>query len=613
MTRSRLSSWASGGLVVIAVALCWSILASWPLALDPVGQVVGEKMPRGMAFGMWLMRAPLSAWWQADLEHLAAPSGGALVPVGLPQWGIARLLLPLTGPVLAANLSILFHLAIGVVGVARLATVWAGARWWGGGLTPLAVGLSAGGATSVLAAVSAGQVENLGLVYLALAGEGAIRVLRGRLWGGALLLVMGLTLTFLSSPYLLMGTLLAAPVLAGAAMRRHAVPVVTAAVLVVLVSVPFVHRYGGARAGEADRLACPAVVERSPGAERRLPVAEALAALHGPPPVGADLLVADPVRMFAPGRSDAGGHHAPMDYLGWVVLTAAVGGAWLDRRSRWLLLACLPPLVLALGPYLQLRGWALTTADGALIPLPLGLASGLPLVGPVLETIQVPVRLLFGVSLLLALAGLPAWSRLERWARRRGPAIRLGIGVLALAPAAEPLLMGAAAPPMPAWPVPQTAAWRALALQGDHRALVETPVLGWGPRSGAPGHASQVPAAPPLSWINHLTFGHVVHGRPMAIAMCVEQGFHSPEVEASAMQAAVAAILAGQADPPSLGEAAQELGALGFGWYVIHTRTGLLAPPAEARLLAAARADLELVAEGEDGSYLFRLPTPAGP
>lgn len=604
-----MSSWrpSLSVLLVVAGALALALAATWPLPRYLGQAVAGEKIGFAFTLNTWAAELPPWQLFDAQVDWLNYPDGGEIVLVAMPQIVLAGLFSLVLGPTAAQNLSYLAHLAFGVVASAALVLQLRPERGPAALAAAFAVGAGTGLSCGMLSVLGNGQPENLGLGYLALAATGAVALVRdGRSWGAAVL-AAGTGLAFVSSPYLLMGPLLGAPILLLAFRGAPAKRLAGASLIVGLVCLPLVGHYQATTAGAGDSLLCPATLDAQPGADRRLPLAQLGQALAQPPAKGTEILVADPARLLTPGRRPVGQDHLPADYLGWIPLIAAVASCRRSRGSRWLLLAALPALVLALGPALVVNGWWLTIASGATLRLPLAWLAGLPVVGGLLSSVQVPVRLLFGATLYVALAGAPAWSALGK----RVLALPGGSGLLvllALSPALEQLTIGPAAPPQPLLSTRPGDAHLLLAQQPDHRALLETPPIGWDRQRPSFVASKGAPPPPPVAVQRRLVAGHVTHGRPVPMSGCFERNLLHPAVGESSFQQAVVEILIGTPQRADLGLAAAPLVAQGFGWYVLHTGTGLVLPDAEARLLTAALEDLELVGQGDDGSYLFRLP-----
>lgn len=594
------------------LALCSSVLAllaCWPLPLHLDDALVGEKMVMPWAIAVWLTDLPLHHWLAPAVDWLDFPEGNRAVLVGLPQVLVSMPLRPLVGHTAAMNLSLLLHIAAGVHLSAALVHRLLPQAAPGPRLAAaLAGGSSIGLSCLVLSVLGNGQPENLGIAYVAMAGLGAVAVVRDRRGSGLLAVAVGVLLAFFSSPYLLMGPLIGAALLllplwwSGPGRR---LPLVAVAAVVLAVSLPAGLHFRTTTAQVAQSALCPAELDPNPPDWRTAALPQGLVtALRGTPERGRELLAADPAALARPGRRPAGDDHLPVDYLGLLPLLAGLAGGWRSKRSRWLLGASGLTLLLALGPTLLFNGWALTTPSGARLRLPLDLLQSLPGAGAILATIQVPARLLVGTTLFLGLAGAPAWLALATRLQRLGPGTLLLLG---LAPAAEQLLVGPAAPPMPIVPVQPRDAWVALGDFDDQRALLETPPIGWDLHRRSMLRDDGLQGAPPIAFQRTLTIGWALHRRPMPVGSCPGRRLFNRAVQGSRFQEAVTTALEG-GEGEDLGQAAAEMVSLGFGWYVIHTGTGLARPEAEARLVQAARQQLELVHQGQDGTWLFRLP-----
>ncbi len=593
-------------------ALTLAAWACWPLPLHPAATTLGEKGVNAWAILAWLLDAPPGEWWAGTMSWLNPQVAVQTVPVALPQALLARLFAQAASTGVAISASLFLHVAAGIFGWTLVARRLLPAD---GGAAALAASLASGGAAGLscveLSAIGNGQPENLGLGWLALVAGGGILLAAGRTVAGVGTVVLGAIGAWLSSPYLLMGPLIGAPIALVPTLRRHGRAVAIAATLLTMVSIPMVGHFQGTADSGTDRGLCPASLDRDPAPQRRAALpGDVGVLLRGTPPTGRELLVADPAALLRPGRRPSGDDHLPLDYLGWLPVGAALLSARRDRRSRWLLSAAALPLVLAFGPVLFFNGWALTTPGGSLLPGPLALLQALPVVGGLFATVQVPGRLLFGTSIFLALAGAPAWLRLARHLRAT-PRAPLLLALLAVAPAAEQLLVGPSAPPMPASSILPAEAHRALAAFDDDRGLLEVPPLGWDPDRPAMIDADGVIVSPPVRFQRGLHRGWPVHRHTLATEPCPDGHVLIPDVDDSAFARSVTDLLAGDRPSASLDATAPSVTALGYGWLIVHTGSGLIRPDAEQRLLSAARRELTLVAEGEDGSYLFRLPEPS--
>lgn len=568
-------------------SLALTALCTWPQVLTPDVVGIGSKSAGNLFTSVGQVLLPLAEWGAPHLPLLNYPDGIEPVVAGYPQLALARLLTTVARPVAAMNLSILLHAALGGYCAFRLALRVLGERSPG---PALAAALLFQASAPVLAPLASGQEANVGFAYVCLAAEGAwLAIARGRPLG-LLLLALGTALSFWSTPYLVMAGLVGAVPTAIVALRRRPGPAAVAAlVTLAVVGLGYAWYLPTAAGGERADL-CPAQVERSIAPERAVaPAATLSAVLGGPPPLGPVEHVADPVRMILPARSVPG---RPVDggWLGLGVLGLALLAAW--RRvagSGLLIVSAVLPVVLAMGPYLVLGGWV-PVVDGAPLALPLHLLQQLPGVGPVFHKVQVPVRLLAGAALPLCIAaGLGL--------RTLGPRAAAALTVLVLA---ESLLLGTARLPWSQKDLSPSEAWVALAEQPDDRAVVETPPVGWVPRT------QDEPF--PFEYLRWSTFGTVRHGHPAPAGACGVQQPYNDSAWDSSLRRTLEALALGEVPPGALADAGRELRARGYGWWVLQTGTGHLDPAAEARMLDAARAELLLVHQGADGSWLFRLP-----
>lgn len=570
----------------LAVYAAFFVLAAaltWPAVAELDRSVPGEKFMVTYYIYRWVLDAPFSEWLTPTFSGFNHPEGGSVVIVGLPQFFVAWLAAPLVGADRALNLSLVGHLALGGYGGWRLYRAVTGGEGVGAWVTGVVWGFS----NHAVAAFANGQSENLGFGWLAFAFEAAWAAGRGGGVRAAVATVLGVAVCFLSSPYLVMAFLLVAAPLAlrGLLGAHRRVVAGTAAGVLAVTGLFFLH-FQRTLPGQADRLFCPFALEETPepGAVTDL---RALGRVLQRPDLFTQTLVVDPAWAVVPHRTwGTKAHEIPANYVG--LLTLALGAWGLARAPgrRWWLLAAGPALVLGLGPNLQVNGWVLAW-DGAPLRLPLYALRHTPVVEAVIGTVNAPHRLLVAVYAPLAvLAGLGA-ARLGRagWA---------ALGLLVV----EGFTLSPSAPPQPLFPIPAVDVYAELAARDDGRALLDTPPVGY---SAGP------PLRPPVTFGRMLMGAAWQHGRPIPYAPCAP-ALLNERVADSAFGRIVADVLVGRGDGRGLAEAARALSAQGYGWYVVHTGTGLVDAAADARLLAAARAELEEVARGDDGSVLFRLP-----
>ncbi|MCB9760566.1 MAG: hypothetical protein H6739_12060 [Alphaproteobacteria bacterium] len=591
------------GLYVAAV-----LALTWPLVTQLGTHGAGEKFLNAYYIGRFLVETPVTTWLAPDFWQLNYPEGGTAILVALPQFFVAKVLAVALPADLAINLALLLHQAFGGYAAFRLSRrVWGG-DWTLRGLAPhLAAGAVYGLCAHALAVFANGQPENCGLGYAPLALEGAWVLIHGRRWWGLPLLLGGTVLSFTSTPYIVMATLLAAWPLGLWALgwERSARSWAGALGVVACVGVLFLH-YSGTVSGVEGRLLCPAELPDTVNPARVFNLGEdPLSALLTYPPIDHDVMVIDPALVLRPGRVQPGSFGYYGGYLGWfAVLTAALGLARMTPWARRMaLLSAAGPLVLGLGPYLVLNGWK-PHWHGGVLRLPLWFLQELPGLGAVFHTIQFPERLIPGTALVLALAS----ARGCAWILERRPLPGLAIALVAL-PILEQLTLSPPGPPLPTWPYAANEAYQALGAIDDDLALVDTPPLGWDAREPVMADDQGAPIPPPINYARRLIRGAWTHQRPTPYGGCMEgDRFFHPSAQDSRFAEEVGRVLLGHGPGDGLGPAARELRAAGYGWYVVHTGSGLLTAEQERRLLNAARRQLELVHAGEDGTWLFKLP-----
>ncbi len=578
---------ASGAAVHLLVFLLFTaltIVGTWPMATELGTALPGEKM-----LGTWylfrsLSTMPLTQWLSPTLSHLNYPDGGTVIVVAQPQFLLAWLLTPLLGSARALNVSLLLHIAFGGYAGWRLSR-----RVWGatslGPWAHLSAGLVLGISSFALGVYANGQVENLGVGYVALAAEGLVAVARG---GRARIITgvgVAVLLAFLSSPYLMMGFLLAAAPLALARAARRWQVAAAGAIILLLVALLSAHFSRTLPTGGA-RLFCPSVLSEDP--DRRVEIdVHHLAAAAQDAGLASETAVFDLVwAVHPPVLAREKAHERLVGYLGWSAVGLAICGLWAAGPARgWLLLAIAAPLVLAMGPNLTLNGWALTSG-GSVLRLPLYWLGRLPWVGHVFGTINVPVRLVIGVLLPWSLAvgrGVGAFPR-------AAPAL---FAVLVL----DQMVLGPAHPPQNLWPIRTFGVYGDLAEHADDGGVLDTPPV---------GISTRPPSRPPNSFTRGLLADAWRHHHPTPYTGCYPP-LYNQRVLDSRFPAAVQAVGQGTRGAEALVETVPDARALGFSWWVIHMGTGVQSADADARILAAARAAFREVAAEPDGTHLFAI------
>ncbi len=569
----------------LLLAFVLAAAATWPVILDLDGLLVGEKITSATYIVQNALRHPPWTWLDVPFPGANFPDGGRGVLVALPQIAVTAALGGLLGPYAALNLSLLLHLALGVWAGARLAALaWRPCPW----PAAVAAGVTIGLGGFALGTWAVGQPENVGVGYVVLAVEQAWRWLRdGRkpAFVGALALS---ALAFLSSPYLMMGPLLAAPVPLVVAARRHGLARVAAlgVALVVVVGVLAVPYRTTLDAREEGSFLCPASFDASVPDDGWHDVVNApIAHVRTEAPLTAHtetdllaLLLPYGTTVSAKGAERLGYLGIPLLYLLFVFARAA------PRTAALLLVSAAAPLVLSLGEVARFNGWALSVG-GMPLRLPLGVLRELPLVGGVLDTVQVPARLALGAAIPLGLAAAGMVARL-------GPRPAVAVAALLVV---EVLAFGPAHPPAKAPPLLQTDAHRWLATQPDDMGVLDAPPLGF----------QTVPFAPPVSLARRLLQTAFEHGHPVPYSGC-----HPPLLNARVLDSRFVTVLHGIATgtpSPDLGASTTELVTLGYGWITWLPDALDADPRAEQRVADALAATLPLAYHGDDGTRVYRL------
>ena len=105
-------------LMVIAVLIV--LIATWPTLIGLANAVPGEKFTA--TYGIYrsaLLRPPWE-WLNLNFDNANFPTGGSGLVLAIPQFLVAALFAPLVGETAALNLSLLLHLAGGVVAAGAL-------------------------------------------------------------------------------------------------------------------------------------------------------------------------------------------------------------------------------------------------------------------------------------------------------------------------------------------------------------------------------------------------------------------------------------------------------------------------------------------------------------
>lgn len=572
----------------VALAVLLVLITTWPI-LTRIGHAVpGEKFTS--AYGVYrnaLLHPPWT-WLDIPFELANFPEGGRGVLVAIPQFLLAGGLAPLLGETAAINVSLLIHLVAGVLAAGALARRVAPEA---GEVAAAFAGVVLGVGSFALGTWATGQPENVGVVYVLLAVERGLAWLGGGRRGAALTCLGTVGLAFLSSPYLVMGPLLAAPIVAFIAWDRYGarrVAALLAGVALVTVTVASPYRRAlGAR--EEGQVLCPASLSREVPERSGFDLSRSdWAELLTPPPFP-DPNVADPVTLLLPVNLSGVKQEVSIVYLGIVPLMLAawalVRAPW---RVAWLWSAAMLPLVLSLGPRLRLGGWVLLDG-GEDLWLPLAWLQDVPGLGSIFQTIQMPARLALGVALPLGMAAVIGLGLLPR---------RLAVGIVGLA-LAEGLLVAPARPPAALFPVVPPDAYLWLAGQPDHDAVLDAPPLGF---------TRSPPFPAPITWTRSLFGRAAFHHHPVPYTGCFPPLFNA-RILASDLTAALERVVAGEVEVP-LGPGGAALRSLGVGWIVWHPHAGVAPEEVEARVETALTAAFPRVFQGDDGSAVYRLPDP---
>lgn len=561
------------------VSLGLVLIATWPILRHLDDAVPGEKFTSAYAIYRNALHHPPWTWFAVPFDQANFPDGGTGVMVALPQILVAWALSPAVGPTVAINLSLLLHLYAGLLAGAALARRLvddSAAALYGAvgfGLSAFAVGVWA-----------TGQPENVGVAYVLaaiLAGWSWLDDGRPRWLAAA---AVSTALAFFSSPYLVMGPLLAAPGVGWLGARRagwrRAIPL-AAAVLVTAATCALPYRRA-LDSRETAQVLCPAALSLAAPADSSVELAalDLDHVVHAP--ASPDPNVADPVSLLTPLSPSGAKPEISIVYLGLVTLGLAAFACLRERRVwAWVATTALPLLV-AIGPRLRLGGWAVLHG-GRPVWLPL---AWLRIVPP-FSTIQAPSRVVLGAS--LPLVGVAIWALGHLGPRGRWAA--------ALAVTAEALLLAPAHPPVALTDlrVPDAYVW--LAAHADGLAVVDTPPLG----------LTESPPFPPPVTYTRLLFGRsVFHGHPVPYTGCYPPLFN-PRILDSTLAKALVRVAKGE-PVPSLRAEAHALAAMNVGWIVWHGDSGVASPEVTARLRDALDRSLPVAFAGDARVYALGEP-----
>jgi hypothetical protein len=408
LSPQRLVAPVGVGLLATFVA----VALSWPMVLDPTTQAIGGGLGdlNGLAWTLWRVATSLPAI-PVDHPDVLFPAGATLAPVAVPQ---AVLLAPITllaGPIAAANLLQVLHIAL----AASLASAWAqsqNAGRWGVVVAGLAFGLT----PALTASVHNGNPDVTPLFWLPLVGLLAPRV-RGS-WAAAVGLGVATGLAAGWNPYVGVMAGLVALALVGwpndrAEGRRLAVAFGLAAVGLAAWGAWYAGALGGAETMVLKRASTPI----APGA----------ASLRG---------------FFDPSAHGGGadGWTVHRWYPGLSVWALAAAGLWRRGRQAWGLSALVAiGGLLALGPVLQWDGAPVDVA-GVQLALPGMLWTAVPGLDGLRLVWRYAALAAVGLAILAA-HGLDALPR---------PWLRVGAVVVV---AADLLLLGGAASDLRAGPI----------------------------------------------------------------------------------------------------------------------------------------------------------------
>ncbi len=568
-------------LALVATALL-AVLVTWPLALDPVGQVSGHPGNDvwNHVWGYWWVadelahgRLPL----RTDLQHFPQSSRlffidtfGAVITLPL-QW--------LAGPVLAMN-----AVVIGCFWAAGMAA-WGLARHvraelFGAGADAdrdaLVAAVAYATSPHLVAQAYNGITETLFAAGLPLATLCVLRLFDRPTLARAAVAAGGMALCMLANWYYglfaLVGSVLLLVVFALA--RRERVRWAALPKALALAAVVSAAAVAPVLAGFASTLDGPdAIVQRDPEFVWTSLITHNIT----------DLVSAlRPGKVYSPDLKALHGEELLIvTYLGWAL--TGLAGVGLLRMKRWRdrlpwVAWCAVFAVLMLGPYLYVDGAYVTVADRR-IPLPF---LALFEVVPLFERISHPFRFVMGVQLGLGVLAAVGLGGLPRWVRGAAP----------LAIAVEALLLS----PAP-WPLP-----RSDGAMPEHVALLAA--------DPEPGAVLDVPISVPN--LERAVYGYwqTGHGRPSPYAL------NEPlpgVLDRSHLARALLVAEAGRIDrlPPMLGEldlvvSGRALARLGVRYVVLH---GTMYPPERrAQSLAILRAALgPETATTTDDRHVWRL------
>lgn len=419
----------------LVITFLLAVLATWPLAVDPLGGLVGHPGNDvwNHVWGYWWVNEEVKKGYFPLLTDLLRFPGtsklffidtfGALwtLPV---QW--------LAGPVAAYNLSIFVGFWLAGLGAWALCRHVVAQRFGGGEGASLVGAATFMLAPHLLAQAYNGISETITAGTLALATLGVLRFAERPTFGRAVVGALAAALCMLSNNYYGLFAALGAGVI-GLALavsrwervnwRGLPIPALVLAGLAVALVAPSLWLFQQSLEGPS------AIVNRDPDFVWRSLIS------HN---------ITDLVSVFRPGhvyspdlKAEHGEDLLIVTYIGWVPLALAAFGLlslkrWRDRLP-WVLWIGLFGLLM-LGPYLYVNG-AYVTVDDRRIPLPfLAFFDAFPIFARISHPFRfvVPVQLAVAVLASLGARRLPA-----RWAGAAG--VLLVVEALKLSPAPWPI------------------------------------------------------------------------------------------------------------------------------------------------------------------------------
>jgi hypothetical protein len=419
----------------LAVTFCFAILATWPVAIDPLGGLVGHPGNDvwNHVWGYWWVKTQVEQGYFpliTDLLHFPGESRLFFIDTFGALWTLPIQLL--LGPVAAYNAAIFVGFWLAGFATWLLCRHVCNERFGKGDL-PAFIG--AAGMTfspHLMAQAYNGISETITAGTLALATLATIRLVERPGWGTGVLAALAGALCMLSNNYYGLFAVLGAGVLLLAAgvtrwervnWRGLPLPTVLAAVLAGLLVAPALWLLATSLEGPN------AIVNRDPEFVWKQLIT------HN---------VTDVVSVFRPGKvysPDLKALHGEdlliVTYVGWGMLLLAGWGLWSLRRWRdrlpWILWLTLFSLMM-LGPYLNVGG-EYVTIDDRRIPLPfLVFFESFP----IFARISHPFRFVVPVQIGLAvLATLGARRMPLRWLPL--PGLIVAVELLLLSPGPWPL------------------------------------------------------------------------------------------------------------------------------------------------------------------------------